>query len=429
MNPPDPIDGRDAPRSLRANVAWTLAGNGVYAAGQWGMLIALSKLADPTTVGRFALALALTAPVVMLANMQLRAVLATDARREHPFGSYVSVRFAASLAAMAVIAVLAFGAGYDPVVAPVILLIGVGKIFESWSDIYLGYLQQRERMDLVSRSMILKGAVFLAAFVLGAFGGGLVAAVAALALARLILLLAVDVPMVVRLSGAGLRTALPSGTRRGLGRLAWIALPLGAATMLSSLQTNIPRYFIEHFDSAGALGVFAAMSYLMVIGGLVVNALGQSASPRLAAHFAAGELKEFRRLLWRLVGMGAGLGAAAVLAAALAGRWILTVLYTAEYARDADLFTLLAVVSGLVYASIFFGTALNAMRRFAVKVPLQALGAAVLAGLCWWLVPGGGVRGAVWAMLIATFVSMSAQAAVALILLRRGPSEPVNEGG
>src|SRR6476660_1556484 len=84
-----------APRralSLRSNFSWTFAGNVVYAACQWGMLSALAKLGNPELVGQFALALAVTSPVFMLANLQLRGVQATDAQSQYTFADYLRVR-------------------------------------------------------------------------------------------------------------------------------------------------------------------------------------------------------------------------------------------------------------------------------------------------------------------------------------------------
>src|ERR1700722_789398 len=78
--------------SLRTNFSWTLAGNLVYAGCQWGMLVVLAKLGSPQLVGQFALGLAVTAPVIMLSNLQLRGVLATDAREEHTFSDYLELR-------------------------------------------------------------------------------------------------------------------------------------------------------------------------------------------------------------------------------------------------------------------------------------------------------------------------------------------------
>ena len=74
--------------SLRKNFSWTFAGNVVYALSQWGMLTVLAKLGSPEMVGRFALGLSITAPIVMFTNLQLRQIQATDARGEYRFGDY-----------------------------------------------------------------------------------------------------------------------------------------------------------------------------------------------------------------------------------------------------------------------------------------------------------------------------------------------------
>src|SRR5258708_34850765 len=65
--------------SLRRNFAWTLAGDVIYAACQWGMLVSIAKLRTPAMLGQFALGLAVAPPVVILTRLQLRALLATDA--------------------------------------------------------------------------------------------------------------------------------------------------------------------------------------------------------------------------------------------------------------------------------------------------------------------------------------------------------------
>ena len=66
--------------SLRVNFYWTLAGHVVAAGCKWLELTLLAKAGTRDMVGQFAYALALTAPVVMLTNLQLRAVQATDAQ-------------------------------------------------------------------------------------------------------------------------------------------------------------------------------------------------------------------------------------------------------------------------------------------------------------------------------------------------------------
>ena len=90
--------------TLRVNFLWTLAGNVIYAACQWGILVALAKLGTPQMVGEFALALAVTAPILIGAGLSLRSVQATDALGEYEFRDYFSLRLLTSAAAVLAVA-------------------------------------------------------------------------------------------------------------------------------------------------------------------------------------------------------------------------------------------------------------------------------------------------------------------------------------
>ena len=92
--------------SLGRNISWTLVGNLVYAASQWGMLILLARLATPQIVGQYALALAVSAPVFMALNLQLRGVQATDAAQDFRFGDYLRLRLITTVLALIVLAML-----------------------------------------------------------------------------------------------------------------------------------------------------------------------------------------------------------------------------------------------------------------------------------------------------------------------------------
>jgi O-antigen/teichoic acid export membrane protein len=74
--------------SLINNFSWALAGNVVYAGCQWGMLMVLAKLGSTEMVGRFALGLAITAPVITFVKFDLRAIQATDIQGIYSFRDY-----------------------------------------------------------------------------------------------------------------------------------------------------------------------------------------------------------------------------------------------------------------------------------------------------------------------------------------------------
>ena len=286
----EPALGR--PSSLRTGFAWTLAGNAVYAATQWAMLSLLAKLGGRTMLGEYALAVALTAPVAMLAHLNLRAVLATDVTGQRRLGDYLGVRFIASGIGLAAMAALALFFGGSAEISAVILLAGLSQTSETISDAYYGAMQRRDEMDRIARSMMARGILSAASFGLSLWmWGSLLLAVAAVAAVRLALLAAWDRPAGTageQMSGAGW-----AGARSVLRQ----ALPLGAVLMLASLNTNLPRYVIEHHLGVAELGAFAAVASFVAAGSTIVNALGQSATPRLARFASLHQPREFLGLV------------------------------------------------------------------------------------------------------------------------------------
>ena len=397
----------------------------------------LAKLGSPETVGQFALGLAITAPVIMFSNMQLRGIQATDAKGQFMFGHYLALRMATALASLGVIVGIMTLGDYDWQTGLVILAIGSAKAVESMSDIFYGLFQQRERMDLVACSMLIKGPLALIALASGFYlTRSLLTSVLGMAFCWAIVLLCYDIPRASHLvrscgfeSGVDSRcqqgntTISPSWASESLLRLTWLALPLGLVMLLSSLNSNIPRYFIQKELGDAKLGIFAAMAYLLVAGNTVVAALGQSASPRLAKYFAARDTKAYCRLLLRLAAIGASLGASGILLALGAGGPVLTLLYTSEFSKQVDVLVWLMVAGTFTYIAAFLGYGMTAARRFRVQLPLFALVAACATVLCYFLVPSWGLIGAAWAVLAAGIVQVSGSAGVIGHALRRRTKE------
>ncbi len=185
--------GSEPPFIFTVGFAWTLAGNGLYAASQWAMLSLLAKLGGREMLGEYALAVALTAPVAMLAHLNLRAVLATDVSGRRLFSDYLTVRLGVSGLALAAMAALALVFGRSGDMAAVIFLTGLAQTSETVSDAYYGAMQRRDEMDRIARSMMVRGVLSAAAFgIVLWMSGNLAWAVAATAAGRLLVLVAYD---------------------------------------------------------------------------------------------------------------------------------------------------------------------------------------------------------------------------------------------
>ena len=391
----------DRALGLRGNFIWTLAGNLVYAATQWGLLVVIAKLGAPELVGQFALGLAVCAPIFFLSRLALRPVQATDARREYQFGHYLALRIVTVPVALALVAIIVLTVDYRPEVTWVILAVAIAKAAESLSDPFYGAFQQRERMDHISKSMIAKGLLALVGFTLVfRLTGNLVWSVAAIAVAWATVLVLYDFRG-ASLFGFATRAVWEP---RVLFALARLALPVGMAAMLLSLNTNIPRYYIERFLNERELGIYAAAAYVTVALGTAVNALGQSASPRLARFYADGDKGQFGKLLRKLLVLGVGLGIPSLVVAGLYGREILAILYGPEYGANAELLVWLMAVLILSNVAAVLGYGMTAARMFRVQPVLFAAAAAVGGLGCYVLIPAHGLVGAVWAYGAAVLV-------------------------
>lgn len=408
--------------TLRQNFSWTFVGNIIYAASQWGMLVVLAKLGSPEMVGQFTLGLAVTAPIILFSNLQLRQIQTTDVSQQYLFGDYLGLRLICVGLSLPLILIITINAGYRWETSLVILVIGLSKVIESISDIFHGLFQYHERMDRIAISLMIKGPLSLLMLGIGIYLSGTVLGGAiGLAIIWTVVLIFYDIPSgaaILRAATANIeaeeisqqqspihnRHLLPRFNFSKLRSLVGLSLPLGFVMMLISLNANIPRYFIEHHLGERELGIFSALSYLMVAGGIVVSALGQSASPRLAKYYAAGNSKDFQQLLLKTVLIGALLGGISVLMAAIAGKEILTILYRPEYAQQVYLFVLLMVAAGIGYIASFLGYGMTAAQYFRVQMPLFTLVTGISALVCFWLVPSQGLIGAAIALIVGATV-------------------------
>jgi O-antigen/teichoic acid export membrane protein len=395
-------------KKLKTDVTWLLSGNVLYSACQWAIVLALAKLGSPQQVGEYALGMAVSAPIVLLANFQLRALLASDVRNQYTFGKYLTFRLVSLGLALVMVACAALYAQGDWNRRAIILLVGFGQVLEYVSETYYGLMQKHERIDRIATSLLFKGPVSLAAFCLTMYVTRSVAwAVCGLAFGRLIVLLFWD----ARLGFAAIGGSAP------VARIQWdgaemlgllrTALPLGVISMLAALAPNIPRYFIEAFNGSADLGIFSAIASLLSAGTLVVSAFGQASFLPVAQACASADHVRYRSLIWQAVALSGGLGAAAVLASMLFGRGLLIHLFRPEYGGYADILVRLMIAGALMFMASGLGYVMTAARSLRPQIPLLLLAALAALATSAWSIPRHGLRGAADAVLISALVQLA----------------------
>jgi O-antigen/teichoic acid export membrane protein len=176
--------------------------------------------------------------------------------------------------------------------------------------------------------------------------------------------------------------------------------------MMLSLYANVPRFVLSKYAGPSAVGIFAAISYVSMIGGMLVTAVGTAVAPRMS-QYAAAERTAFYGLVAKLAGFAALLGVLGVALSALAGRWLLCALYGSEYGEYADVLVWSMVAAALLFLTSAFGFSATAQGRIAGQPWAVAISTSVLISVAVLLVPRYGLTGAAMATVISSGVSLS----------------------
>lgn len=413
--------------SLKANFAWTLAGNLTAALSQWLLLAILAKTTSDATTGQYVLALAICAPVFMFAGLDLRTLQATDGDSSFEFRDYLTLRVFGGLLALCAVPGLSWAIGYRGETLAIIAVMALGRLFDVIADIFYGLMQKSERMDRVSRSLVIRGvASMLALGGVVAWTGNLLAAVSCATVVRLMVLLLVDIPTARRDDSDQLQILRMNGTQWArLKNLSGLGLPLAFKVMLVSLNVQVTRYFVVGLCSVADVGVFGPIAALAVAGTTVSKALNQSVSSQLGRLARTQQMFGFRRLLWRMRLIYLALGSAGIAAAWLIGEPLLAIVYRPDFVACHSVLMLVAVAVALQLQAGILDMSMVALRQTKVLPILSGVSVIITSVACLSLIPTLGLDGAALAMIASRVVRMLAlNVLIAKATRTEAPSSP-----
>jgi O-antigen/teichoic acid export membrane protein len=268
-------------------------------------------------------------------------------------------------------------------------------------------------------------AAFTATFLLTK---NMVYAAGGILIARLVTLLAFDLPMARRAAGLPLFSEAVAEeneeTRAYTSAIFCQALPLGITTVLLSLTSNIPRYLIADMHSEHLLGIFCSMAAVMQAGTLVFRAIELPTTPRLARLIREKDGRRFWRILNALLAIFLVVGLLGAAVSLVVGPRLLSIVFTPEYASMGGLLALLVLATAISQMAGMIEASMIAARMIKVQLPLHLVttGLCLLAG--WMLIPRYELAGAVIALTICRIPFMVFGVLLLRQKLRAGCSQP-----
>lgn len=406
--------GQKAPPRLRRSIAKMLSGNVVFAVGQWGLVVAIAKLAGAQALGVYALANAIVSPIFAFAGLGLRPSLATDVAHRHSIATYIRLFAVSSVVAVLASMIGTALFGLKGVILACVAGMCIVRFAENGSQLAYGLYQRREQIDRVGRSLGYRGLLGFAfpVLCLWRLPEHIALAIVGLAVAWLVVFLVHDVrkarPLVEYGAPEGAAEMSGSGVEKLRGLFIEV-LPLGALALVTNLILNVPRYAVETYVGTVELGYFAGILQLALAGTIIVNSVGQTIVPRLAKFFAVDTVA-YVQLLAKAIAIALAIGLAGVLVAMWLGESLLRIVYAEEFAvHEPTLITAMAW-SAALYVAGTLGCGMSAMRSFRAQFVISCVSLAVIALASWQLIPVFGIVGGAWALLLATLVRIVCQA-------------------
>lgn len=402
--------------NILKNFSWSFVGNFLYAFCQWLILITITQLGNAEDAGIFSLGLALSAPFVLLINLNFSALQSTDLTAKFGFSIFAFIRIIGNGLFLVIFFIALIFSNYEFHIMIVLLLIAISKVVESISDLYYGLFQFRERLDLVSKSTIIRGIFGTLFFAIGyRLTKSLSFAVLCMTIIWLLNLLFFDIK-----NGQKMKEGLPTKLVKQHGiKILKIGIPLGFVAFFASLNVNIPRIVLEKYTTFEQLGYFSAVFYLVLINGRFMTAVGNTILPRLARLYEERKMKSFIKIVKFSVLLVINLSLLLIIVCYCFGSSLLAFFYGKDYNHLTYLLIFVMIYSLFNYLGYVFETALNAMKGYQFRL-VNEIGVTIMIFLSSiYFIPLYGINGGAFSLIIAAFIKCFVFLVMFLKVLRK----------
>lgn len=396
---PTPITTR---KSWARDTGWLLGANLSKTGGLLAILIVLARIMDQATVGRYALALAITTPIFVFAQMGLKGIFLTH-KLSFRFNTYLTVQIATALLGTALS--IAIAAVTDPQLIWTIALVSLVKCGDAITDLFAGPLQQFGHTSRIFWGVALSSiASAVAAIVVLVFSNNLDFALGALAVvSTIVVAIAMWLPgysIVLRREHRSAGSTVESPYRT----IVKAGAPIGAGAALLALVSSLPQYFLSATHGADAVAHFAVLFYTLAVADIFMNTLVQSWIPRAREATALPELapRGFFRFLLRTASTWTMLFAPlAIIGIALA--WVLIPAvfgptFTLAFPTAVPIFIAIMLMPIANFSNI--GVIVQNQYLHSVTLAVTSAAASFLA--CAAFIPEFAIPGAFWALAVAS---------------------------
>ena len=392
-------------KSLKFNMLWNSAGSIYYSVCQWLITVLVARLASSySAAGVLSVAMSISNIFAQVGLFRIRSYQVSDVREEISSGEYIGFRLTTILLGFSVtIVYMIFSC--SPGMYLAILLYTLFRAGDIFIDVLHGIDQQHFRMDYCGKSMIIRGSLFLAAFVAGMM------LFDSLEIALFGMILCTYPVIAYDLHAAStFSSCRPVFSHTIYKKLFSVCLPAVIGLALCSLIVTFSRQYLCNVDGESALGIYSTVCTPIVIIQACVNYVYAPLLGVFAKDYQEHRSRDFTNLLLKVLLVVMVFFGICSLLFIIFGNQLFGLVFGPEIAKNCYLIYAGLLASMMTALVAFLSDLLIALREMKNCMLAHAVSFVVSIPLTFYYVDSFGMNGVSFAVSASYSVSLSIMA-------------------
>lgn len=353
--------------TVREVFIWNFVGSLSNSLVSFVLLMIVTRLFDYKYSDIFSLAWAIAQLMVTIGTFQVRVFQATDTLEQHKFNNYLALRIFTTTAMCISSLVYVIYNGYDKYKSTVILLLCVYRAIDAFADVYEGYFQQKERLDLSGKALSCRVWTSAIAFlIVSYFTRSLILSSGIMVITAIVCVVLTDFIWLKKLGFSKISLKEMNRFKDNLGLLKK-CIPLFINAFCITVIYNAAKVCIEEAIAAGELFEGAQTYYsVLFMPAFVINLFLIVLRPlitKLAITWNLKKIAEFRKLVFKIILGIMGFSIVVIIGGAVIGVPILSILYKVKLRNYVFEFVLILLAGGFNAMLNIFDNSITIMRK------------------------------------------------------------------
>lgn len=346
---------------------WNLIGSIANSILSVVALMIVTRSLDIQQTDIFSIAWSISQLMATIGTFQVRTFQATDVKENYKFGQYLLFRIATLIIMIIASVGYVFVNGFNLYKSFIVIILCLFRAIESLMDVYEGYFQQKERLDLVGKATTFRVVLSLIFFtVVSVATRNIVACSVTLVAVYAISFLVFDLRYAKSVEKFKLNETWDKSTKWWIG-LFKECVPIFVNSFLMMMITNAPKMMIDKEIAEGNLanGAQTVFNILFMPASVLtlVYIVFRPLMTRMAIEWNEGRRKEYLKIIFLMLGCLVGVAIIFVLAGYVLGIPVLSLLYFLDLTEYRTALVIVILGGCFCTFSYVFDNALIVIRK------------------------------------------------------------------